>query len=450
MTCLLWAELRRGWASWAGLVAMSAIAALSFSVAFAMLERGIAEGGKVLEASTSFLSVLLMMNIPGGIIVVAAVARLAVELHRAEYARWQLSGAGPAQTAAVVLAQLACAGLLGGVIGFGISVPVVPDFLQAVFRTDNSWWADAEISPGLLTAWIVIPLTAVVTILGGLRAAVSAGRTPPVAALREAEPTVKRMRAGRWVLLAVVLFGASAGLLAPLRADARSTALSQLPLLPAYLTVIVATGGPLIHPLVLRGWTALIPARASTSWHLARHQARFHLGRSTASVTPLFVGTALLGGLMTMSATADAAMAAGNAEGNFRIDIMQVMLLIGGPVLLGTIGTAVVVFMSNRTLGAEQALLRASGATSRTVIASAALQGLIHVVTAALLAGGVIVSTALLSSAALGRFLPAMPVLDLGAAEVLLMVGLILTVGATALPALARVHRPVADHLAAV
>lgn len=449
MNRLLWAELRRGWASWAGLIAVTTIAALAFSVAFAILERGLQEGGMILEASTSFLSVLLVFTIPGGAIVIAAVSRLAVDLHRPVYARWQLSGVGPAQTSIVVLVQLACMGLIGAVLGYAVSIPIVPDFLQAVFARDNSWWADAMITPGMFTAYTVIPLTVIVTLLGGLRAALSAGRTPPLAALREPEPQAKLMRWWRWVLFLVVLFAAGSGVVAPLHAAARSTAISQLPLLPAFLMMIVAAAGPVLYPLVLKGWTAVIPARASTSWYLARHQARYHLSRSTASITPLFVGASLLGGLMTMSATTNAAMRAADLDGNYDLDIMQVMLLVGGPVLLGTVGAAVVIFMSNRTQGAEQALLRASGATERTVLASALWQGVIHVITACLLAGVVLIATAVVAAAALARFIPAVPVVDLGAALLLAALGLVLTASATVFPGIARIREPVASQLAA-
>lgn len=449
MNRLLWAELRRGWASWAGLIAVTTIAALAFSVAFAILERGLQEGGMILEASTSFLSVLLVFTIPGGAIVIAAVSRLAVDLHRPVYARWQLSGVGPAQTSIVVLVQLACMGLIGAVLGYAVSIPIVPDFLQAVFARDNSWWADAMITPGMFTAYTVIPLTVIVTLLGGLRAALSAGRTPPLAALREPEPQAKLMRWWRWVLFLVVLFAAGSGVVAPLHAAARSTAISQLPLLPAFLMMIVAAAGPVLYPLVLKGWTAVIPARASTSWYLARHQARYHLSRSTASITPLFVGASLLGGLMTMSATTNAAMRAADLDGNYDLDIMQVMLLVGGPVLLGTVGAAVVIFMSNRTQDAEQALLRASGATERTVLASALWQGVIHVITACLLAGVVLIATAVVAAAALARFIPAVPVVDLGAALLLAALGLVLTASATVFPGIARIREPVASQLAA-
>lgn len=450
MIRLILAELRHGWTTWIGLVLVAAIAALSFATGIAMLETGLAVGGEILDASVSFLSILLLLGIPAGAIVVAAVARLAIDLHRPAYARWLLTGVRPGQATAVVLAQLVCTGLVAGCLGFAISVPVVPVFLHAVFESDSSWWSTATVRPGAFTAAIVVPLTLAVTVLGGLRAAVSAGRTPPLSALREPEAESKRMRWWRWVLFLVVLLAAGlGGALAPFRAEERSTAISQFPLLPAYLTAIVAAIAPVLSPAVLRAWTSIIPPHRSTTWFLARNQARYHLGRSTASVTPLFVGAALLGGLMTMAATTGTAMTDAGMPGNFDLDVLQVMLLIGGPVALGATGAAVVLFMSNRTQGAEQSLLRASGATRGVVVAAALWQAVMHVVTAALLAGIVIVGTALVSSAALNRFVPAAPVFDLGAAAALVAGGLVLTGAATVIPSMLRLREPLAHGLAA-
>lgn len=448
MIRLLRAELRRGWTTWIGLVLVATIAALSFAVAIAMLETGLEVGGEILEASVSFLSILLLLDIPAGAIVVAAVARLAVDLHRATYARWQLSGVSPRQTSVVILVQLACAAALAGGLGFAISIPFAPAFLHAVFAHDSSWWSSATIRPGALTAAIVVPLTVAVTMLGGVRAAVSAGRTPPLSALREPDVESQRMRWWRWLVFAAVLLAAGVGgALAPFRADDRSTAISQFPLLPAYLTAIIAAIGPVLSPMILRAWTSLIPPRSSTTWFLARNQARYHLGRSTASVTPLFVGAALLGGMMTMAATTGTAMSAAGLPGNFDLGILQVMLLIGGPVALGAVGAAVVLFMSNRTQGAEQSLLRASGATRGVVVAAALWQAAIHVVTAALLASLVIVGTALISGAALNRFIPAVPVFDVSAAAALVVFGLVLTASATVVPTVLRLREPLARRL---
>ncbi|GAB3600794.1 hypothetical protein [Microbacterium tumbae] len=449
MKGLVRAELRRGWAAWSGIVLVSAVASLTFCVALSFLETGLAQGGDFLEGSLSFLVALLMFGIPSGVVVTSAVARLSVDLHRPVYARWQLAGVSPAQTARVVMTQLALSGLLGGALGFAAAVLVVPPFAQAVFAGDSTGWDQIRFLVGPLTAGIAIPLTALNACAGGMRAARAAARTSPLAVLREPEPVEKRMRWWRWGILLAVCGGAAAGVSGILTAEERSVVTGQLPLLPVYLTLVVVAAGPLLYPAVMRAWTALIPAAASASWYLARHEARFHLSRSTASITPLFVGASLLGGLMTMAATTGASMAASGDGSNWELQIVQVLLLVGGPVLLGAVGAAVVIFMGNDIRGSEQALLRASGATDRVILASAIWQAVIHVTTAALLASAVLVTTAFIAAAGLSRFVPPVPVVDAGAAAVLAGVGLALTLVATALPAAARLRESVASRLAA-
>ncbi|HWV49521.1 MAG TPA: hypothetical protein VN035_08700, partial [Microbacterium sp.] len=60
-----------------------------------------------------------------------------------------------------------------------------------------------------------------------------------------------------------------------------------------------------------------------------------------------------------------------------------------------------------------------------------------------------IVGTALVSSAALNRFVPAAPVFDLGAAAALVAGGLVLTAAATVIPSMLRLREPLARRLAA-
>jgi putative ABC transport system permease protein len=177
------------------------------------------------------------------------------------------------------------------------------------------------------------------------------------------------------------------------------------------------------------------------------HQARYHLSRSTASITPLFAGTALVGGLFTMAATTNASFLAGG-EDLASLSVPQVLLIAGGPIALAAVGASVVVFMSNRTQGHEQALLRASGATDAAVLGSALLQAIIHVATALLLALVVLVATAVVTTTALARFTEAVPVIDFGVAGPVALAGLVLTVFATTLPVAARLREPVAARLA--
>ena len=264
------------------------------------------------------------------------------------------------------------------------------------------------------------------------------------------------MRWWRWVLFAVV----TAGMVAAIRAwmssaasatlDDRSTLISQTPLIAPLLTAVVVAGGPVLYGPLLRAWTALLPARASSAWFLARHQARYHVGRSTASITPLFTGTAMLGGLYTVTATwGAAARAAGEPFEGLKLG--QVVVLLGGPLLLAGMGAAVVVFMSNRTQAREQALLVAGGATTSVIVRAAVLQALIHVLTAALLSAVVIATTGALTAAMLHPFYPVVvPQFDLGSSVVLVAAGAMLTVTAVLLPVVARLRVSVAEGLGAV
>lgn len=446
MSRLVLAELRASWASWLGVIIVSAITALACGIAVSMLETGIHAGGNYVQGFSGGTAAILMFSAPAGIAVIAAITRLAVDLGRPEYARWQLAGVSPTQTSLVVSAQVAAASLLGGLIGFAATTVLAEPAIHAAFASGSGEYSSIPVITGTLTAFITIPLTVVIAIFGGLRAALTAGRTSPLSALREPETEAKRMRWWRWVLLAVILASAAAFFASLFRSTNRSTFLSQGPLIPVVITVVLIAAGPALYPWVLRGWTALIPARMSTSWYLARHQARYHLSRSTASITPLFTGTALLGGLFTMTATVDASLRAGGEEG-VTLEISQVLLMLGGPVLLAAVGASVVIFMSNRKQGSEHALLRASGAPTSTITASALWQAAIHVTTAALLGGVVIIATALTTAIALSRFVPPNPFIDATYALGLVGVGLILTAFATVLPVAARSRASVAAQL---
>ncbi|MCP2638206.1 hypothetical protein K0817_016755 [Microbacterium sp. HD4P20] len=446
MRGLVLAELRTGWAAWIGVVLLGAVLALSSGVGLSAFETGLREGGDVQEAYSTLAVTILLFAVPSGIAVVGAVARLSVDLGRATYARWQLAGVAPAQASGVVFAQLAASGFAGGILGFALTPVVAGPLVRAGFES-GSLFAEMDILTGPLTFAITIPLTTAVAIAGGLRAARGAGHGSPLAALREPETRAKRMRWWRWVLLLLVTFGAALGLASVLGAQDRASYMSQSVLIPVYLTIPLLAAGPAIYPLTLRAWTALLPASMSSSWYLARHQARYHLSRSTASITPLFAGTALVGGLFTMAATTNASFHAGG-ESLARLSVPQVLLISGGPIALAAVGAAVVVFMSNRTQGHEQALLRAGGASDATVLGSALLQALIHVTTALVLAMTVLVATAFVSATALARFTTAVPVLDIGVAGPVALVGLCLTVLATTVPAAVRLREPVAVRLA--
>ncbi|MGQ7311362.1 hypothetical protein ACUOFU_06640 [Microbacterium arabinogalactanolyticum] len=448
MNRLAMAELRHGWATWIGVLLIATVSAAAYGVGVSTIETGIRAGGEYLSGFSGAAAILLIFSAAAGIPVTGAVSRLAVDLSRTGFARWQLAGVAPAQVSRVVALQLALSGLIGGVLGVVLARLVAEPLVHAAFEDGSGGYREIPIVTGPLTATVVIPLTMLLTVLGGWRAARSAARTSPLSVLREPEAEAKRMRWWRWLLLGIVVASVAAAISTMFTGE-RRVILAQAPLIAPYLTLVVTAAGPLLYPAVLRAWTSMIPARASAAWYLARHQAAYHLGRSTASITPLFVGASLLGGLFTMSATFDASSRAAGGDG-VTMAASQVVLILGGPIALAAVGVAVVIFMSNRTQGSEQALLRASGADDRVIVTSAVLQALIHIVTAALLTFAVLVGSAAIIAAAMSRFGPGILRLDLIGAGILMLTGLALTLSATLIPVLGRLREPVASRLAAI
>jgi putative ABC transport system permease protein len=127
---------------------------------------------------------------------------------------------------------------------------------------------------------------------------------------------------------------------------------------PLVATLLVCLG-PIAFPALLRGWTSLVPRRWST--FLARSAAH-SIGRSTGAVNPLMVAVALAGGLYSANGTVRAAE---GTSASPSISIGTVVLLLGGPLLLSALGSAVTIFMSARVRNREAALVRATGGRQR-------------------------------------------------------------------------------------
>lgn len=87
MIRLVFAELRAGWASWVGVILVSAVTALACGIAVSMLETGIHAGGDYLQGFSGGTSAILMFTAPSSIAVVASITRLAVDLGRPGFAR---------------------------------------------------------------------------------------------------------------------------------------------------------------------------------------------------------------------------------------------------------------------------------------------------------------------------------------------------------------------------
>lgn len=430
---------------WLGILAIAAVTGFVAALAAGMIETGAAHGGDVQGGLASTSSVVIVFTGITVLIVLSGTANLSVALQRRSYALWQLVGIRPGLIAVTVLAQLAIVGVLGSALGCLLALPVIGPLFEWSFR---EWPTMRGVTIGLSAPAALFVSLAVggATVLGGLRGARSASRTPPIEALRDPEPRRTRLGWFRFVLAAGAL-GALLGIALSIRGGSITRVTGPAPLLTPLAAGVLGAIGPLLNPLLLRAWTAVVPARLSTSWFLARHASRARLSRSSAAIGPLMVAIALAGGLYTAGATLAAGEAArsGSARG-FELAPEGVVIMLGGPLLLSAVGAAAAVFMSGHAREREVALLRAAGATNAVVRCAAAWEAVIFTVTAvilglaATLAGGVIIS------AAIGLAAPTVPLASVSAVA---GGGFLLLLAATLAPTAAALRTEIPRVLAA-
>lgn len=385
---------------WLGTLAVTIVAGFVAAIAAGLIETGAFHGGRVQEGLSSTSSAVIVFTAATTLIVLSSTANLTVALQQRSYALWQLVGIRPVLIGLVVLAQLCIVGILGALIGSLIALPVFAPLFTWTFRAwDGMQGISLHLGAGSVL-FVVLAIT-VVVMLGGLRGARRASRTPPIEALRDPEPPRIKMGWLRWLLSTGTLAGI-VGFAVNMHGASFGQISGQSIFLTPLIAGMLAAAGPLVFPLVLRVWTTLLPAKASASWFLARNSARYRLSQSNAAISPLMVAIALAGGLYTTGMTLAAAQAArtGSSAG-FDLAPEGVVLLLGGPLLLSAVTAAATVFMSGAAREREFALIQAAGSTQHAIVLTAVWEAVIYTVTAALLgaiatvAGGFIVASAL-------------------------------------------------------
>ncbi|MEU4015734.1 FtsX-like permease family protein [Microbacterium sp. NPDC028030] len=445
MIRLVLSDLVRQSRVWLGVLFVIIATGFVGAITAGLLETGSVHGGAVQEGLSSTASAVIMFTVITALVVLGSAANLTISLQLRTYALWQLVGVRPVLVGVVVLAQLGIVGLVGAFVGCLLALPVFPSLFVWVFRE----WPDMQgtsVHLGGVSILIVTVAIGVVVLLGGLRSARRAARTPPIEALRDAEPPRVRMGWLR-IVLTVATIGAVVALALNLDGGASmSTFSGQAVLLTPLIAAVFAAAGPLLFPLVLRAWTAAIPARASATWLLARNSARYRLSRSNAAIGPLMVAIALAGGLYTTAQTTAAAQAARTgSDAGFSLAPEGVVILLGGPLLLSGVAAAATVFMSSHARGREFALIQAVGSTPPTILLVAVWEAVAYAVTAVILGaaatgiGGFLIADALDLPGAAVSF-PAMGLISGG--------GLLLLLAATVFPTAAALRTEVPRALA--
>ncbi|MBP2414806.1 putative ABC transport system permease protein [Arthrobacter stackebrandtii] len=433
MTRLLLADLRTQWRTWLGVLVLAATAGLVLSIGVSVAETGFVLGGEFQEGLAGMAGMILMFSGVSAMGVLGSVAALTVQLQQRSYALWQLLGARSGAVGAIVMAQLLLVALAGSLLGIAAAPPLARSIFSWGFPADSILHG-IQVAFGLPTVVGTLFAVCLLVFVGGWRPARRAARTEPLEVLREAEPKGRAMGWLRWVFFALAasgLYGIAAEMFVP------DPAPGITPLIAPAMAAVVLFLGPFLYPLVLAAWTALVPGSVSSAWFLARHR----LGYSTAAITPLFVGISLTGGLLTAAAT--------QFKGE-SVAVEQLVIMLGGPILLAAVASAVVVFMGSRTRGQELGLLQASGATHRTLVLAALFEALVYVVTASLLAFVVIVGSGVVIAAGLSVSEPGTaPRFAFGAAAAVAALGGALVLVATLLPTVLGLRKDVISALSA-
>jgi len=427
---------------WVGALVVAAASAAVTTVAAAEIETAARTGGNVGLALYAISGTVLLFATLTAVIVLGSISNLAVALQQRAYALWQLVGIRPGLIRLVVLAQLCIVAVLGAAAGCAVTTPALPPLFRFFFAgSDGLDGLRPRFGPAAAAA--VIAFVTVVVVLSGSRGAGRASRVPALQSLREADLPRRRMGVPRWlgalaVLAIIVSIGAS---LPGTEAGRLST---PLMLIAPLVAGLLAALSPVVFPVFLRGWTALIPASVSASWYLARNSTAQNVSRSTAAVSPLMVAVALAGGFYTATGIGNAAVSRDSASAVPDVASGTVALLIGGPVLLAVLGATATIFMSSRSREKEFALIQAAGGTEETVLGAAACEAVIYVVTAAGLGATAVAVTALAGLWAAGSW-----VFGAGSVGVIAATGLVLTLAATVLPTLSALREEVPRTLVA-
>lgn len=328
---------------WLGVLAVTVVSGFVGAIAAGLLETGFHHGGRVLDGLSSTSAAVIMFTSITALIVLSSTAALTVALQKRSYALWQIVGIRPSLVGLVVLGQLAIVGAFGAVIGSLVAIPVFGPLFIWVFR-DWSNMQGISLRLGAVRVLIVVATITAVVMLGGLRGARDAKRVLPIEALRDPEPP--RVKMGWFRILLTLLIAAGAIVLAwALDGRASLSGLSgQAILITPLIAAAMVTAGPVLFPVVLRVWTALLPPHVSGSWFLARNSSRYRLSQSTAAISPLLVAIALAGGLYTMAGTLDQALADRNG-GTTSTGLVPegIVILLGGPLLLSAVAAAATV-----------------------------------------------------------------------------------------------------------
>lgn len=458
-------ELRADWRLWAGpFVVLVMTSALLHLATIYWWSVGTDSAGAILvgvgvDADELRAGAYLLYVCTGlaAVIVLGSVAAATVDAQRMRIARWRLTGALPGQVRAVILIQLVVLAALGSLAGVALALPFAQPVVDVMVRMGAQQDLGIAAAPEGVTALVAVGVNLIVCLLAALRPAFLAARVSPVEALRNPVQARRGMTVGRWIMAGIGVFvvlqqlfisvAATLTLGAESDAGLANLGLTNGMMIGVMLVILMALLAPLILSAVLRLWGALLPAKLSVSWFLARYSTTDRLKQSTAAVIPLMVGVSLYGIFFGMIATWQASLAAsGSTE---QLNTLDTYVMLTPAALIATTGSIATVFMTTRSRDQEFAVLRTAGATKATIVGMTIAEATLYTLTAILLSLVSIAAAIFTVAVALTiAGMPFAPAIDARQALTLCAAAFVGMVLAVAVPAMLSTRAPLRQTLA--
>ena len=394
------AELRGSLLAWASvaftLVVVNFTLTLAASVAFSG-QHAISSGQMIAEEVGFFvftpITNMVLCTVVGAT-AISSVTALVLDTRRGALARLVLAGATPRQLVRLIVGQLAMVSVAASTIGASLALVLLEPTLAFLAHERRAEGLATVPEPvyRLLPIVAAVALSVAVAVIGGARQAITASRTEPVQALRDAQHDgAVPMGPLRWAMSAVAFLVVVGGLAAlPSAATSGVDALDLVLQISLLLLVVsgmgLAAAAPALVGPVTAVWTRLAPLRRGT-WAVARHNTIVRGSRLAQSVVPIMFTVGLLTGALLL---VDLLLAARRVNGTERdvvvSDWATLLVFLGLPLFVAFSGAVSSLIIAARQRDAELALLGMIGATPGQRLAMPAIEGLLLTVTGPLLA----------------------------------------------------------------
>jgi predicted lysophospholipase L1 biosynthesis ABC-type transport system permease subunit len=329
------------------------------------------------EDLTSMGASLEMLAVPTAVIVLAVVGSAALGQRAVDLARWRLAGARASTLMMLSLGQIVLCALAGGVVGAALGALLSPYAVSALNGMMVPALAGIAVTASGRALLQAIALSVVAALIAGLPPALRACRVPAVRAVSGQEEPEGGVSPLRWAgtVLGVLLLGVATW--GGFRATADGGAEDAMTIglgLGVLVVAVCGLGARVLVPLLVHGWTRLVPLRAEV-WELARRGAAARARVSGAAIVAFASGTAVLGVLTGIARTSEAvARELGDRSQYNYVDIYVICGIIG---LLSALGGMCVLALGAADRRREVAVLRAAGMTPVQVLAAASCEAVV-------------------------------------------------------------------------